>query len=611
MIRRSISTILLVGIFLIGTPASANLEEFAYSRQIVIPEVDKESSIWVVLDSHARQRQDEVFSIVDEEDNEVLHKQVDVRLDVFEVAKITSAPDSAKTIPETNIRQMIDDNMDTYFQPVTANRHVFKLESEREIAPEYLLFVLSSGWIDHIKVRVGLTPNDMKDAFVGTPKGTLLHLSGERGKYFEITVETKSGVLQIAEAELFTPLDTLLMRAAPGKSYRLFYGAQRAGREEKEESDEVFHEQGAMFGFLGPVILTNLESSDSDGDGTPDGIDTCPTIANQSQSDRDSDGIGDACDNAPTIPNMQQYDEDEDGVGDKQDNCPKHYNPDQKDVDLDGIGWFCDDHDGDGVINGEDNCIGLKNRDQQDLNNDDIGDACADDRDEDGIPRTVDNCSTDFNPDQSDQDQDGIGDECDVCPEHYDPKQIDRDGNGVGDICQLAEEESERDTDGDGVADDEDVCPKVSDAEQIDEDEDGVGNACDNCPSLKNADQRDRDNNGRGDVCTDTDGDGIVDPFDNCDIYANEDQKDRDEDGIGDPCDDDDGDRVENARDNCPFDHNPQQMDEDIDGVGNVCDKTDDRWSEQYPWVMWIGMASIVIVLAGMGALILKKTQPS
>ena len=152
---------------------------------------------------------------------------------------------------------------------------------------------------------------------------------------------------------------------------------------------------------------------------------------------------------------------------------------------------------------------------------------------------------------------------------------------------------------------------KIIAVKEIDEDEDGVGNACDNCPSLKNADQRDRDSNGRGDVCTDTDGDGIVDPFDNCDIYANEDQKDRDEDGIGDPCDDDDGDRVENARDNCPFDHNPQQMDEDIDGVGNVCDKTDDRWSEQYPWVMWIGMASIVIVLAGMGALILKKTQPS
>ena len=43
--------------------------------------------------------------------------------------------------------------------------------------------------------------------------------------------------------------------------------------------------------IAGATVVT-----DADGDGVPDAIDNCPTVANPSQADSDGDGIGDACD---------------------------------------------------------------------------------------------------------------------------------------------------------------------------------------------------------------------------------------------------------------------------------------------------------------------------
>jgi hypothetical protein len=118
-----------------------------------------------------------------------------------------------------------------------------------------------------------------------------------------------------------------------------------------------------------PYDDVDVELSDQDADGVPDGRDNCPSVANPDQADTDRDGEGDACDTS---------DRDADGVPDTADNCPGVANPGQEDADLDGRGDACDqpDTDGDGLFDPEDNCPSVANSHQEDWDSDGQGDAC-------------------------------------------------------------------------------------------------------------------------------------------------------------------------------------------------------------------------------------------
>ncbi len=392
----------------------------------------------------------------------------------------------------------------------------------------------------------------------------------------------------------------ILFAAEPKGTYVLAYGDKNPPT--VPDSASLSAVAATPFATLGAA---QTSQTDVDNDGRIDVRDNCPQISNPDQKDTDHDGIGDACDNAPTVPNGLQNDQDRDGVGDASDNCSGIFNPDQRDDDLNGIGNVCDDMDGDGVINSRDNCPGIANADQKDTNGDGIGDACQLDRDSDGVPDTVDNCRAAPNPRQEDRDKDSIGDACDSCPAVRNPSQEDTNNNGIGDAC----EGPLIDTDKDGARNDTDNCPAIANADQADQDRDGRGDRCDNCPTMQNADQRDSDGNGQGDACTDMDGDGLLPPLDNCPVVANADQTDKNNNGIGDACDDDDGDGVINATDNCRYVANADQSNSDADALGDACDQNDNRFSEQHPWVLWLGMTFVVGVLLALAVRMIAQVQ--
>ena len=96
------------------------------------------------------------------------------------------------------------------------------------------------------------------------------------------------------------------------------------------------------------------------------------------------------------------------------------------------------------------------------------------------------------------------------------------------------------------------------------------------------------------------DEDSVPDFVDNCVSVANQDQEDIDGNRRGDACDDYDRDGFLNSEDNCPNNPNYDQLDTDSDEIGDVCDEEESRFTEQYPWIPWVGMGiagAVLVVL--------------
>ena len=201
----------------------------------------------------------------------------------------------------------------------------------------------------------------------------------------------------------------------------------------------------------GSFTDSSIKTTDTDGDGEPDGSDT---------------------------------DDDGDGVADVEDDFPLD-SSESEDLDGDGVGNNADaDDDGDGVADVEDD-FPLDSSESEDLDGDGVGNNADTDDDGDGVP-DVDDASPGDPAESEDSDGDGVGDNADT----------DDDGDGVSDIeddFPLDPTESEdsdgdgvgnnadADDDGDGVSDVEDEFP-LDPNESEDSDGDGIGNNADPTP---------------------------------------------------------------------------------------------------------------------------------
>jgi hypothetical protein len=132
----------------------------------------------------------------------------------------------------------------------------------------------------------------------------------------------------------------------------------------RDDCPSLYDGNIAWYGFDGNdwEIYYATIMVDSDGDGTPDDNDNCPTAPNPNQEDSDGDSVGDACDNCVLVANPNQADADGDGFGvacDCDDTDANTYPGglelcDQKDNDCDGnidegaCTPYCEDTDGDG-----------------------------------------------------------------------------------------------------------------------------------------------------------------------------------------------------------------------------------------------------------------------
>ncbi len=225
-------------------------------------------------------------------------------------------------------------------------------------------------------------------------------------------------------------------------------------------TEDTNHNGRVDAGERNPLVASDdAPSSDTDGDGIPDSVETS-TGTDPTKADTDGDGIPDGIE-----------DKDRDGVVD-----PGETDPRKTDTDNDGIPDGTEDKDRDGTVDpGE-------------------TDPTKADTDGDGLPDGIE-----------DKDRDGV-----VDPGETDPTKADTDGGGVPDGTE--------DLDRDGVVDPGETNPLDPSDDDVnrDTDKDGVPDVRERELGL---DPNDADSDDDGvidgtDGLTDTDGDGTLDALD-------------------------------------------------------------------------------------------------
>ncbi|TVZ56571.1 gliding motility-associated-like protein [Lutibacter sp. Hel_I_33_5] len=354
-----------------------------------------------------------------------------------------------------------------------------------------------------------------------------------------------------------------------------------------------------------------LQAVDTDGDGTPDYLDTdsdndgendtieAGLMSSNSNNDTDGDGLIDVYDDVATTGGLFDVNDDQNNGAADTANTDDPSTPEVDfrealDTDGDGIPDITDiDDDNDGIPD----TVEQKGNPTLDTDGDGIPDHLDLDSDGDGVKDIVEAGGTDanndgkiddINPDGSlknDTDNDGLDDAVDSDNGGTALPITDTDGDGIPDF-------QDTDDDGDGIdTKDEDVVTTNGNPRDDDTDGDGIPNYLDTDDDGDGVATKDEDVDTDGDLTDDdTDGDGIPNYLDDDDdgdgvdtkdedVNNNGDSKDDDTDGDGIPNyldTDDDGDGVDTKDEDVNNNGDSKDDDTDKDGIPNYLDTDDD-----------------------------------
>ncbi|MDO8551914.1 MAG: thrombospondin type 3 repeat-containing protein [bacterium] len=119
--------------------------------------------------------------------------------------------------------------------------------------------------------------------------------------------------------------------AQPDNQYEVYFDADRPALPKVGEIGNLTDDRDVLTIDRQAQKNPRYVIADTDGDGIPNILDNCLSVANADQKDADGNGRGDLCD-----------DFDRDGIPNAKDNCPNDPNVNQMDTDGDGIGDVCD-----------------------------------------------------------------------------------------------------------------------------------------------------------------------------------------------------------------------------------------------------------------------------
>ena len=417
------------------------------------------------------------------------------------------------------------------------------------------------------------------------------------------TAAAAAGTTAITPAGSYYPSTTLT--GARVALTNAFTGVVAAGTWTVRLTDSTNVDVGSVTTII--VDLTPSAAVDTDGDGTPDAQDGCPTDPNKiavgacgcgvAETDSDGDGTPNCIDGCPSDPNkiapgacgcgVPNTDSDGDGTPNCNDACPN--DPNKIAAGTCGCGVADTDSDSDGTPNCNDACPNDPNKiaagacgcGVADTDSDGDGTAnCNDGCPNDPLKTSPGTCGCGVVDTTVDSDGDGTNDCTDLCPN--DPLKIAPGTCGCGVV------DSAVDSDGDGTPNCNDGCPndplKVAagtcgcGVADTDSDSDGTPNCNDLCPNdpLKTA----AGTCGCGVADTDSDSDGTP----NCnDLCPNDPLKiAAGTCGCGVADTDSDSDGTPNCNDLCPNDPlklapgtcgcGVAETDSDADGTPNCTD---------------------------------------